>query len=147
MCERPFLSHRSDAKSGARDGQSPAHHAAEIQSRRRATKESHLNQTSVDGETFNVAVEVVASDDVENHVNARTIGLAPDRVHEVTVVIVDRDRRAETPACRAFVVRSGRCIHDRAEHMRELNRGCPDSAFAAVNETPFPGANAPRWDT
>src|SRR6185503_17176056 len=111
----------------------------EIDGCRRATQQSDLNQTSVDGETFDVAIEIVGSDDVENEVDTRAVRVAPDHVDEVAVAIVDRDRRAETATCRAFVIRSGSRVHDRAEHTGELNRGRPDATCTAVNEHPFTG--------
>ena len=48
-----------------------------------------MNQAALEREAVKIPVEVVAANDVQNHVDALVIRFAPDDIDEIPLAIVD----------------------------------------------------------
>ena len=86
-----------------------------------------------------VAVEGVAADDVEDHVDAFAAGRGEKFGDEIPGGVVHRPRRPEAFAGGAFFGPAAGRIYRRPERRTELDRRRADAATAAVDQQPFAG--------
>ena len=86
-----------------------------------------------------LARDVVASDHVEDDVDAALGSDAAHLLDEVVAAVVDRVVGTERDAGGALVVAARGGDHDRAVRLGELDRGDADAAGAAVDQEPVAG--------
>ena len=113
------------------------HHRHEIDLGLGAEREGKLNNTAVRRGRFEVALDVRATDNIENNVSTFQF-LAYDS-DEILLAIVDHAVGTEHAADTAAFRRAVRGKDGGAEGFGELDRRCADSARAAMNEEGLAG--------
>ena len=87
-----------------------------------AAEQSNLNEATADRERCEVAFEIGCTYEIEDDIDAATVGLFCNRAHEIVGFICDRYVRSKLANLIEFGV-VGSCINSRPGHMRQLNSG------------------------
>ena len=130
------------AHDGAEDLEALAEDEAEVGLGGRAAHQSDQHQAALGGERVQVRVEVVAADDVEDHVDAVAAGALFDDFLEGVFVVVDGDVCAEPFGVLALVVAAGGDPDFRADQGGDLDGGDADAAAAGVDQDALAGLGA-----
>src|SRR5262249_49616536 len=137
---------RARAKRRAGDRQSPQHDVPPVELDLAAMQERDHDEAAFEREAAEVLLDVIASDHVEDHVDAALARDARNLDDEVLRAIVDRMIGAHLPAERGLLVASGRGDDAGAVLLRELDRGQPDAARAAVDQRGLAATQAAAID-
>src|SRR6266513_456725 len=130
---------RARAQRRARHRQAPAQDVAEEDCRLAAAEEGDDDDAAVIGEALQLAVDVLAPDHVEDHIDAAPSRSFLHRGHEILGRVGDGAVGAELHAGPAFLRAARRREHLVAEGFHDLNRGDADSARSALHEKRFTG--------
>src|SRR6266581_283755 len=130
---------RARAQRGTGDCQAAAQDVAEIEGRLAAAEESDDDDAAVVGEAFQLAVDVVAPDHVEDHIDPLAAGRFLHRRSEVLGLVVYGAVGAELRARRALLGAACRCKHGVAESLHHLDRGDADAGGSSLHEEGLAG--------
>ena len=100
----PLLGHAARSKRGSGYREALAEDSAEVNGRGLAAQQADLDQPAFDGECRQVSRDVVATNDVEDEVDAAAAGQAIDLFDEVVLAVIDGTRCAEPLAGAALLV-------------------------------------------
>src|SRR5260221_10740416 len=131
--------HRARAQGGAGDGEAAAQDVGQVERRLRAAEEGDDDDAAVVGEAFQLAVDGVARDHVEDHIDAAAGRRFLYRGDEILDLVVDSAVGAELHAGLAFFRAARRREHLVAEGFHDLDRGDADAGRAALHEEGFAG--------
>jgi hypothetical protein len=134
------------AQRRARHGQPTHHDVPPVDLHAPAAQERDHHEPAFKRQAFQVLLDVVAADHVEDDVDAALAGDPRNLRDEIVRVVVDRMIGAERPAKRGLVVAPCRGEHRGAELLGKLNGAKADAARAAVDQHFLALLQAPAID-
>src|SRR5262245_19562833 len=103
-----FLGNRARPQRRTGNGQPTLHHRRKVDLSTSAAQHGNLYKAAVGRKAVEIALEVVATHHVENHIDSPTTSEISHRGYEVGLVIVDGTLGTQTLARSALLRRAGR---------------------------------------
>ena len=130
----PFSATERARKVEPDDRESPLQDGDGVDPRDRPAQLANQHEPAVHRKRLDVALQILAADDVEHDVDAASAGRLLHSRHEIGLPIVERTLRAEGLARGALLGAPGGREDTRAKHASQLNGGRADAAGTAVHE-------------
>ena len=141
-----LLRHRARAKDRPGDGEPLAEDRGRADLRAMAADLADQHETAIHSQHLQVALEVVAADDVEDEVDPAPVGRLAGGLDEVDLAIVEGPLGAERLAGRTLLGAARRREHPGAQRPGQLDGRGADAAGAAVHEHRLPGGETAALD-
>src|SRR5882762_3922488 len=130
---------RARAQGGAGDREAPAQDVVQVERRLAAAQEGDDDDAAVVGEALQLAVDVVAPDHIEDHIDTLAAGRFLHRGDEILGPVVYGAVGAELHTGRALLRAARSREHLVTEGFHDLNRGDPDSGGPSLHEEGLAG--------
>src|ERR1022692_2471248 len=131
---RGLLRHGASPQGRTGERESLTHDREQVDLRPRAADQGNDYEPSLDRRGLEIAREITAADQIENHIHAAARGFLADHLDEILGAVVDSTGGSEALAGARLLFGAGSCEDARPPGGRELDGRGADSAGPAVNQ-------------